>query len=55
MEPEKLKCPHARYADGMRINCERTGGRCAHQRFKPCVGWCVLTDQAAECPARKEQ
>ena len=54
MNPEPLKCPHARYADEMKINCERTGGRCAHQRFKPCMGWWVLTDQARDCTYLKK-
>ena len=54
MKPEPFKCPHAFYADGMKINCRRTEGRCVHQRFKPCVGWWVQTDQAENCPARKE-
>lgn len=54
MNPEPFKCPHAFYTDGMKINCKRTEGRCAHQRFKPCVGWWVNTDQAADCTMREE-
>ena len=38
----------------MKINCTRTGDRCGHQRFKPCVGWWVLTEQARSCPVKEE-
>lgn len=48
-----LDCPRAEYREGMRIYCRATGDLCAHQRFKPCKGWCVLTDGAKRCPARK--
>ena len=54
MKPDPLKCPYARYVSGMKINCEISGGRCGHQRWKPCVGWWVLTDQANDCTMRKE-
>lgn len=51
-----LECPHGEYETGtMKINCKKTGGRCAHQRFKPCKGWWVQTQQAKECPAREKK
>ena len=50
-----LECPHAKYDREMRITCRKTGELCSHQRFKPCKGWCVLTEQAGACPARKEE
>ena len=53
MRPDKLTCPRASYDDEMRIRCD-DGGLCGHQRYKPCKGWCVLTDQAARCPLRKD-
>ena len=55
VKPAKLTCPYARYNAGMHINCEKTGDLCAHQRWCDGKGWCVLTDQAGECPARKEK
>ena len=48
-----IDCPHGTYDKEMKINCEKAGGRCAHQRYKPCRGWWVLTDQAKRCPARE--
>ena len=47
-----LSCPRASYDREMRIQCG-AGGLCGHQRYKPCKGWCVLTDQAGRCPLRK--
>ena len=49
-----LSCPHAEYREEMRIYCKVAGGPCAHQHFKSCKGWWVLTDQADACPAREE-
>lgn len=49
----KLDCPRASYDREMRIQCS-AGGLCGHQRYKPCKGWCVLTDQAGRCPRRKD-
>lgn len=48
-----LSCPRASYDREMRIQCT-AGGMCGHQRYKPCKGWCVLTEQAGRCPLRKE-
>ncbi len=48
-----LSCPRASYDGQMRIQCA-AGGLCGHQRYKPCKGWCVLTEQAGRCPLRKE-
>jgi hypothetical protein len=48
-----LSCPRASYDREMRITCS-AGGLCGHQRYKPCKGWCVLTDQAGRCPLRKD-
>lgn len=50
----KLTCPKASYDSRMKIRCSASGTLCAHQRLKPCRGWCVLTDQADDCPARHE-
>lgn len=46
-----LTCPRASYDGQMRIQCAG-GGLCGHQRYKPCKGWCVLTEQAGRCPLR---
>lgn len=48
-----LNCPRASYDAQMRIRCAAAGDLCGHQRFKPCKGWCVLTDQAGKCPLRE--
>lgn len=48
-----LNCPRASYDREMRIRCG-AGGLCGHQRYKPCKGWCVLTEQAGRCPLRKD-
>lgn len=48
-----LECPHAKYVRGMRILCRRFDDLCAHQRYLQCKGWCVLTEQAKRCPARR--
>jgi len=48
-----LSCPRASYDREMRIKCS-AGDLCGHQRYKPCKGWCVLTEQAGSCPLRKE-
>lgn len=40
----KLECENAKYDERMRILCKRSNMLCAHQRFKPCKGWCVLTE-----------
>lgn len=49
-----LTCPHARYGDGMKINCTKAGARCGNQYYKQCKGWWVLNDRAGDCPLRKE-
>ena len=51
----RLTCPHARYAEGMVIQCAKADDLCAHQRYCMSKGWYVLTDQAGNCPARKEE
>ena len=55
MKPAKLTCPYAKYDGRMYINCEKTGELCAHQRWCDGKGWSILTDQAGDCPARKEK
>ena len=50
----RLTCPHARYGEQTVIQCNKTGEPCAHQRYCMGMGWYVLTDQAGNCPARKE-
>ena len=56
MIPAKLTCPHARYDAGMHIQCKKANkGPCAHQRWCMSKGWAVLTDQAGNCPVRKEE
>ena len=54
MKEPTLDCPFAAYTREMHIACRKTGELCAHQRWKPCKGWCVLTEQAGRCPARKD-
>lgn len=49
-----LDCPRAAYGEEMRIYCRAAGDLCAHQRYKPCKGWCVLTDGARTCPMRED-
>lgn len=49
----RLSCPFAKYVEGMKINCTKTGGRCAHVFFKSCKGFWALSPQAAQCPVRK--
>lgn len=52
----ELTCPQAYYDSRMRIKCRAADDNlCAHQRFKPCKGWCVLTDQADRCPKKGEE
>ena len=55
MKAAKLTCPHAKYDAQMHIHCAKTGEGCAHQRWCAGKGWCVLTDQAGACPARREE
>ena len=55
MKPAKLTCPHAKYDSQMHIQCEKTGDLCAHQRWCAYKGWCVLTDKADNCTARREE
>ena len=49
-----LDCPYASYDSRMRIQCSKAAGLCGNQRYKPCKGWCVLTESAGDCPARVE-
>lgn len=48
-----LTCPYARYDGEMRIMCKKAEGPCAHQRWKPCKGWAVLTEGADKCPVKE--
>ena len=50
-----LECPRARYGAGMMIVCMRDGELCAHQYYKPCKGWSVLSAGARRCPLREER
>ena len=47
-----IECPRARYGEGMVIYCDKDGQPCAHQYFKRCKGWYVLSDGAKQCPIR---
>ena len=49
-----LDCPQAEYRENMVIWCKRTGEPCAHQYYRKCKGWYVLSDGSKDCPARKE-
>lgn len=49
-----LTCPYAAYGERMRIQCKKADGPCAHQHFKSCKGWWVLTPAADDCPLREE-
>lgn len=48
-----LECENAVYGDKMRIYCKVSDNLCAHQRFKPCKGWSVLTNWKT-CTGRDE-
>ena len=50
-----IACTHGRYVTGMVIWCDTTNGPCAHQYFKKCKGWYVLSDGAAKCPGREKK
>ena len=50
-----LNCPNAAYGDGMIIICKTTGQPCAHQYYKRCKGWYVLSDGARTCPGREDK
>lgn len=50
-----LSCPHAYYADGMRIRCRKSeGAPCGFQYYKACKGWWALKANADGCLLRKE-
>lgn len=51
----KIECPYAKYDEKMRLMCSKSNDLCANQRWKPCKGWSVLTEWAADCPSRKEK
>jgi hypothetical protein len=51
----ELNCPNAFYNARMQIVCKKSNDLCGNQRFKPCKGWSVLTDNAAKCPLKKER
>ena len=51
----RLSCPNARYGERMVIQCAKADDLCAHQRYCMSKGWYVLTDQAGNCPARKDE
>ena len=53
MRPAKLTCEHASYNQDMTIRCSKLGDACANQRWCAGKGWCVLTEHAGNCPARK--
>lgn len=50
-----LDCPNAAYGDGMIIICKATGQPCAHQYYKRCKGWYVLSGGAKTCPGRERK
>lgn len=49
-----IDCPYGSYNAQMQIMCAKTSDICAHQRYRSCKGWWILTDQAGACPARKD-
>ena len=51
----EVSCPRGQYGAGMAIYCDKDGQPCAHQYFKSCKGWYVLSDGAATCPLREER
>lgn len=51
MRAPEMPCKHGRYDSRMRIRCEVTGGLCAYQQYKPCRGWCEMTQSAMDCLA----
>lgn len=50
-----LECPYGKYDEKMKIQCTKANGRCAHIRFRPCLGREIQTENARDCPARKEK
>lgn len=50
-----LDCPRAKYGAGMVIYCMRDEQPCAHQYYRRCKGWYVLSDGAKSCPMREER
>ena len=50
----RLECPNARYDSAMCIHCTLRDEPCAHQRWCMSKGWAILTDQAGNCTARKD-
>ena len=51
----KIDCQNAHYTQNMRIWCDVVKGMCGNQRYKPCKGWCVLTEGAYDCPLRENK
>ena len=49
-----IECPKAKYGTGMVIYCKKDNQPCAHQYYKRCKGWYVLSDGAKACTIRKE-
>jgi len=50
-----IDCPYGKYDSNMQIVCTKAGIGCAHQRFCSIKGWCILTEQAKECPLRDRE
>lgn len=50
-----IGCDNAKFNAQMRIICTKINDLCGHQRFKPCKGWCVLTEGAKDCTLKKEK
>lgn len=49
-------CPHAKRQNGkVLIFCRVKNNSCGNQRYCPKEGKTILTEQAADCPLRKDR
>lgn len=55
MKIDELKCPYGEYRSGMKIYCTKINDLCGHVYYKRCKGWWTQSDQALDCPLRKDE
>lgn len=48
----ELPCEKAKYNGDMQVICRETGMGCAHQTYKSCKGWWVMTEDYILCKRR---
>lgn len=51
---QTLICNLGKYQSNGRIYCTKERVLCPNVRYRPCVGWYVQTEFAADCPKRGE-